>query len=478
MNIELDSNSMFDAIELVTRNPWSRTVGALAAELKASLTGVDRIAASQAFAAFLKKRLAKNGEKSTAAELAKALVALRKGAKKDRPVSLMFEHGSDVVDANCYRSPCLHAVYTGSLHVNVTLPHVVGEDSSTGSAFDSRHRRAAATLQWLEPLLVVVLGSPHPLHSIDPAVFPALSYRMTSESLTAIATNDVQADGINGARVIPRWDFGRSAHNSPLADKLADSQRRKDARLRSPNKAPDSVWMRAMLQSRNSAARAFVTKAYEWCPCVPSLGSDFRHDTDYRSAPFGFEFRTMDRVPSDCLEPLLRLIWYSFDASAAPRAGSKSRARTIPSAAKSKSFVKFLEAAAVKGSAARLTTEYCAALKRALGLPESGMPSPRQTAHEALNSISEALFDEFGGGKGAYSRFVDFDEYGGRYESAPAFPDLNRLAMEYHAKENVRLVAAKRKPPADADGAGRGDSLAMGDARKGTPAPRTLTSPR
>ena len=539
MNVELDANGL-PALELITRDPMSRTVGALVEELRLSLRGVDAAAASVDFLEFAKAyrkdsaEVAEKIEKSERvrgrvraaalrrhraddAALADAVAAaetLRSAARANRtPAPLLCEHGADVAttvypftyseggSARSGRAGDV-PVYTGSLHVNVTLPHAAGQSDERGSDFARRHERAAMCLQWLEPLLVAVLGSPHPFHSVDARVFPALSFRHTSERYTGMVTNDV-TDGLKGLRIVetlrgrfvglprddvdlasgrdstasgrgstasgrgatgrddasgrdgaegpgplPEWELSQDVGSTGdrLVDRMASSAREGLRWMKQGPQRNEVPWVKLMKEDSSGAANSFVSKSYSECPCVPKLGSDYRREVEARVGLFGFEFRALDRVPPDCLADLLRIVWYAFDASADERlpiatASDRALSGARYNAVKSDAFVPFLVACARQGSAARLTEAYAAALSRVLGTELTG----REGAHEALQAVGQQLFERYGGGEGEYSRHVDYTEDGQRYGSAPSLPDLNALAMAYHAALNSGAAREKKK---------------------------------
>jgi hypothetical protein len=365
-------------------------------------------------------------------------------------------------------SPAL--AYTGSIHVNVTLPDVgrVPKDkpASEGgpaeppkgkrasSPFVRAHERAAMALQWLQPLLVAVLGAPHPLGALDPAAFPAVSFRHMSENLSGMVANNVAASGLNPGRTVESgrvlrdpWENRARRVDTFLTEERSDVRAllkdMSDAARGLPLRgAPAWVSALASARGKDEAAAAFVSGKYAGCPCLPRIGTDYRRDR-YKGQGFGFEFRSLDRVPADALPDVLRVLFYVFDTSHAKEKGAVTRLRRAENnAVESVAFVGFLKAAARLGSAAPVTKPYADALWRVLGV----RVSPAATAHEALNAAAASLFERFGGGRGRYSRHVDLDAGGAHYAEAPVLPDLNAAAREYHSAM-LGLVPKRARAP-------------------------------
>lgn len=360
-------------------------------------------------------------------------------------------------------------VYTGSLHVNVTLPHAAGEDTGPDSPFIQRHRRAAMTLQWLQPLLVVVLGSPHPFNSVDASVFPAISYRHASDPNTGIVSGDLAAHGLQqrrevGARQsVEREPREAAAHG--LLDRAAMFARDEIRWMHEGQGQAAVPWVKAMRESSSEAARSFVARAFAGCPCAPVLGTDYRRSPDERAGAFGFEFRSLDLVPPDSVADVLRLVWYAFDASVGLPKSDGVLASPAYNAARSDAFAGFMVAAARGGSAARLTKQYAAALSTVFRL-DGGALTGKESAHVALQRVAAILFERHGGGRGEYSRYVDLTEDGEPYQTAPDIPDLNAAAAEYHADGNgarrtPKPARTSRARPA-ARSARRGSAVAPG----------------
>lgn len=62
----------------------------------------------------------------------------------------------------------------------------------------------------------MVLGSPHPFHSVDPSVFPAISFRMSGEQYSSMATIDIAARGLRPDRLLLDWGL----HGEPPPGEL------------------------------------------------------------------------------------------------------------------------------------------------------------------------------------------------------------------------------------------------------------------
>jgi hypothetical protein len=336
--------------------------------------------------------------------------------------------------------------YTGSLHVNVTLPVGAG-NVSTAAAFADAHRLAAMALQWLEPLLVTVLGAPHPFRPLRPAVFAAISFRHANEGLAGLASNDL-TQGVSAKRWIVDGLQSDAAVDPEASAVVGDAERRvryvvgraKDAARGLVQTEGVPSWIRNMMTRGDTTAAAFVAEKYAECPCKPFVGSDFRNETRQRTGRFGFEFRTLDRVPLDALPDVLRFLFYAFDASATPAAAA-FLATPAGNAARSSAFDGFMLGAAKAGGSAPVTKAYAAGLSRLFG----ATLKPETPATDALASISARLFAAHGGGRGRYSACFDIDAKGGRYGAAPVLPDLNAAAAAYHRSELGGADGAKGK---------------------------------
>lgn len=475
MKIDLDWNGI-DVLELITKNPVSRTVGDLVCELGSTLKTVESTVYSKEFRDFVRRRVKKmkaNAKSQNARSRPRVVERLnvflsaveylydsthepnyknpirdlfsKNNFKQKKPstplLSLRFPYGSDVIFNDYWEGQKeMFPIYTGSIHVNVTLPHAPDESVTSNSEFMKRHVRAAAALQWIEPLLLVVLGSPDPFHSIDETLFPALSFRHTTESSVGFVTNNVVEKGFSKYRMASEDEFKPYPEGNKTVDNtsLFYSERLSD--MKGDESGP--LWMRSMKQNKASEANVFVFKSYD-CPCRPFSGTDFRRDTENRTGLFGFEFRSLDIIPVENLACVLRLIWYIFDASNSLPKRNKVLSSPEYNAFNSNSFAKFMISASRIGSRATITKEYAEAITRVFRL-DANVLIGSETAFDAINKLSGALFERFGGGKGIYSHLVDFDDDGNRYIRAPYIPDISSAAVEYHETSNTKTIKNRK----------------------------------
>ena len=91
-----------------------------------------------------------------------------------RPDSVIFpEQGADYLTYQ-YKDRSLvdFPHYLGSYHINITLPHAA---NTSQKQFIRIHEAAAQMVQWIEPLLMAVLGCPSPACILDGNGFTQLS---------------------------------------------------------------------------------------------------------------------------------------------------------------------------------------------------------------------------------------------------------------------------------------------------------------
>lgn len=80
--------------------------------------------------------------------------------------------------------------YSGSLHFWFTLPFAASNAMMDEDGFEKRHRSFADALQWMEPLLLTVLGG-DPRAIGNGAAYPRASMRCVENHLSGIGTTDV-----------------------------------------------------------------------------------------------------------------------------------------------------------------------------------------------------------------------------------------------------------------------------------------------
>jgi hypothetical protein len=471
MKLVVDYTS-FQCVELVTKNPVSRTIGELVGELSSSLETVESTVYSKKFRDFTEKTVKRMKRTAKARrtnnkewddiynQTLKAVnylhdsVSIVKKNKFDpmglfrksgpEPVSplpsLRFPYGSDVAFSRVHENKQInYPVYTGSIHVNVTLPHDPNESVTDNSEFMIRHLRAAAALQWVQPLMIVVLGSPDPFHSIDKTLFSALSFRHRQENNTGMVSSNLYDKGFVKHRTIYNFrDMIEPDENDKLVDIHSKYHMHDIGHMKLESNVIEPMWMRSMKNNKATEANSFVSKSYE-CPSLPFMGTDFRRDTKSRSGLFGFEFRSLDTIPVENLACVLRFIWYVFDSSINLPKRKSVLSSPEYNAFESNSFSKFLISASKLGSKAAITKEYSDSLTKVFRL-DSDILNGSDNAFEAINKLSDVLYKKFGKGKGNYSRYVDFPDGDKKYyTNVPFIPDINSAALEYHKNLNMKI---------------------------------------
>lgn len=82
---------------------------------------------------------------------------------------------------------CNNATY----HINITLPTKLGKSGTilNQEQFKAQHANAMRAIQWIEPLLICLYGTPDILHTLDPA-YSAGSQRLTLSRYIGLGTYD------------------------------------------------------------------------------------------------------------------------------------------------------------------------------------------------------------------------------------------------------------------------------------------------
>lgn len=297
--------------------------------------------------------------------------------------------------------------YTGSYHMNVTLPHTV---ATPDDEFVRMHVRAAMTLQWLEPLLASVVDSPSPLAPLSAGGDSALSMRLSDERLAMILGRNLAADSFPDDR---HGLESLSALNFAVTPKYF-----RDMYLHYKEGLP--LWMRMIASNRRGKTRAHEeilatrTETNE----LMTIGTDYRRDPK-KGKRYGFEFRMMDNFPSHFLEDVLRLMIYAFDHSL--------NFDIDDNAFLSKGANQYVFDAITKGWTTKVNDDYACGLRRVFGVDVRKMTGP-----QALDTVSRHLYRLYKNDKGVYSKKMVTNS---RYTLHPVIPPVNKyMWFEYFGR--------------------------------------------
>ena len=362
--------------------------------------------------------------------------------------------------------------YLGSYHINITLPHTA---NTSQKQFIRMHEAAAQMVQWIEPLLMAVLGCPSPACILDGNGFTQLSVRHGEESLATVLGSNIGMLGFSEDRSSDdsNKDPLKRYYDRVLATRYP--QQREDLILRQPDAynpldpqqmrramkkimqtVKDSVdrfpeWIRILYKQTMAsplALRRYIQTRYGAIlsngndPLVPSIGTDFRRDPS-KGKGFGFEFRLLDYFPAEHLTDVLRLLFYVMDASVAMPADQESRQTTYNAWLSHSVHAQYI-ACILEGWNTRMLPAYMKNLSRVFGISLSG-----SNCTEALDDLSKKLFDRYGGERGRYSRYVDRDLNGGLYTRPPQLCNINRRCWEQFLERRFPDVAKYVRTHAD-----------------------------
>lgn len=360
------------------------------------------------------------------------------------------------------------ARYLGSYHINVTLPHAPNLSDKT---FIEMHQTAAMGLQWIEPLLMSVLGCPNPASVLDGHQITEMSVRHSEEPRAMAISSDL-ASGFSEERTLESF-VGQ--HNM-LSDKArfhADLKHlqfpidkelqllrepgrfdptnfkdiRRSAKMistrlkRRISKLP--LWLKLIFRNAGSsplALKHFIRHRYATLfpstKLFPPIGHDFRRDLDGKGTAFrfGFEFRLLDYFPPEYLVDVLRLLFYVMDSTAATPPHNAFEAESIH-----KQYILVI----LEGWNTRVRSDYLHDLRSVFGFHfnEFNDDGTRIRCSDLVNMLSVKLFNKYGRGRGAYSKFVDKKSDGSYYPSAPEIQNINQSSWEHFFKHSYPQLA-------------------------------------
>lgn len=310
--------------------------------------------------------------------------------------------------------------YCGSYHVNITLPVKVR------SEFMPRHMLAALVLQWCEPVLMAVLGQPDPFSILDSWQATEASFRMATNEYSAMGTQNV----------------------SSVAQLRSPALKARSANM--PNTGGDMAWVPGGSRWLSRAAIA-AAQYYDPPPYLRlvraeqsaygrryNVGADFRRD---QKEPFGFEYRVLDHVPLDRMADIVHVLLLICDHSAAIydawRTARKKHGaarvppldQQVPDPRHNPDWNSLAREVFLEGHNAGVPMSQRMALSQALALSEPAYPGrPCVTAWEVFRWLVDTLWGLYGGGKGAYTRYMCPGM------PRPRVPNMNEAAWAHLAR--------------------------------------------
>lgn len=428
------------AIELVTKRWKNRKLHEYISDLTLSKQAVTFLLNSKVIP-FLIERI-KNEIHATKDRKQKSRIrgTLKMLQMFDHNKTMLFNEGSGVLLR--YPMQGFGISYTGSYHLNWTLPHSRSIDDEN---FKSMHLKAAMALQWLEPLLVSLLGSPSPLAPMSGGQHTSLSVRLQDESLAMVLGRNLVDRDVSPDR--------GSMDDMFRQDVIFQFTPR---HFRSIYNAYDKgipKWMKMMtsdkkedIAKRTEAHRKIVQNRSYWG--LLFVGTDFRRDSS-KGPRFGFEFRVFDNFDSSYLHDIMRLMIYVFDHGVLTMNPSDSKHNAFISNGANKHVFESIST----GWATKVNATYIRELSRIFDVKLTGS----STTDVIVNELSLALFHRYHG-KGVFStRMLDAS----MYATAPVIPNVNREMWEkyfaqrfpdliHSMKSNFSMTAiAKRFPGID-----------------------------
>jgi hypothetical protein len=261
------------------------------------------------------------------------------------------------------------------------------------------------SLQWIEPLLASLLGSPSPLAALSKGEHTCLSVRMEKESLAMVLGRDLTRS-FSGSR-----DGMNAVSDTFMHDRnhFLNLFKKFDAEL--------PLWFKMMASEHQLAARRKIVSTRSMYGGIAYIGTDFRRNAQ-KGSRFGFEFRMLDNFPTELLEDVLRLMVYVFDHAIArfPETPSKQN-----NAFHSKGANQFVFDSVAHGWNTQVSESYRRDLKRvfAVDIPKGA------TADVAMEHLSTSLFERYK--HASFSREM-LDT--GLYDKAPIVVNVNRSMWE------------------------------------------------
>lgn len=441
MDVTQDAAGRIKVIELVTRKWKGRRLheymgdlfetkgGVLAALRQSILSNASRIIAAQTTPRIGKRR---SGTMSS-------LQRIMDGYFLDREPRIS-DNGAEVIGIRRHN----FLQYTGSYHVNVTLPH--SEDVSD-TAFRLMHTKAAMCLQWIEPLLLACTGNPSPLSPLSGGAASSLSVRFSSEKLVAALGKDLAHASF------PSHEGSRLSIDLP---DLFELSQKHFSRMYAKHVEHLPLWLKMLTSPKYRGVR---TKAHEDVVETRSIrgmlvaGTDFRKD-EAKGARFGFEFRMLDNCSTDDLHEIVRLLLLTFDHGLVAMPDDPSGADW--NAFRDKGANVHVFESIVAGWTTQVSRDYLAGLSRVFRI--RNWPKEKRDSHSVLQHIADELHRRYGRTGTVMSAMTKPD----LYPAPPSVPNINRRKWDEYFQTRFPDIAAylrRRARRSPADGAAVLDSL-------------------
>lgn len=338
----------------------------------------------------------------------------------------MFDQRTELFDRGCghiqymtnsQKSKTEGIIYTGSYHINVTLPH---NKSISDEDFQIMHLRVAMMLQWIEPLLLSVIGTPSPLAPLSGGAHTSLSIRLQDEGLAMLLGRDLMMNDFASVRFSFPNDFGRFRFSKRYFHEMFTKYERhlpKWIKMMSADTKPKNF---TEAHSKIVQKRSYMGLMY--------IGTDFRKDQE-KGKRFGFEFRMLDNFSPEHLEDVLRLLIHTFDHGL-----SAFDVDDIANNAFQHSGLnQFIFNSVVTGWATKVPRSYSQALSRIFQVQ---IPN-NSTADVVLGKICDRLFQMYNN-KGYCSTKMMQPSM---YADAPRIPNINRTMWEMFFQNRFPDVA-------------------------------------
>lgn len=162
----------------------------------------------------------------------------------------------------------------GTYHINITMPTKLDSEGKIAdwSLFESKHRNAIRLLQWIEPLIISLYGSPD-VFSFDNERYSAGSLRLTASRYIGVGTYDTQ--------IMKRGKILNDPKTSMFAYIYKNS------------------WFNKIYESSDYNQG-------------DNMGYDFNYAKHYNA---GIEFRILDYFPEEALPDIINFIILLLDHS-------------------------------------------------------------------------------------------------------------------------------------------------------------------
>lgn len=305
--------------------------------------------------------------------------------------------------------------YTGSYHVTLTLPHA---PSMSADAFIAMHRRMANLFQWVEPLLIGILGTPDPSCPGQGRRYPRGSMRINRFGWGTPGCSDVRRlhEGIGRrANHVPAYLKQLKFESVPDYTKTCFLAIETNPSRRLKVNARTVGGLRTDVRTFGLEKQGVRVNMgnFRGVPVPRVHVRGFWNRIKVSGAPmepgYGMEFRIFDHFPSKYLWPLMSLLALLAEASTA----TANEQYVQDSPEWNEQIVEMMEC----GSLASVLGGYWRQLRTVLGLPTSRQRAPR-TLFECLTIVHEELLAQYG--KGPTFRLL----WGGR-PSRQRFPNQN-----------------------------------------------------